>query len=380
MNLWRTDVDPSGWAEKPIDRITWDDNGFREVPVEECRMPMVRMTDIAGHNPLALGAKPKLTPFWGTGKGSLSEFLGREAHYAALLAINSVLAKLGLEVFLVEAFRSARMQVAGFADRFWRESGGPPAPDQIMDIVFGMPPGDFLKRAYSARKGYLENGVVENDAFRDKLGLYLRGAVGRDMKKVAEELGKPVETVVKWYLKYCGNLLPDQGLVLNVAGNNPHGTGLVVDAVLKRIDGDLLFMGAPSDDTGDGMRLKTLHFFEKFEADEFRAEIERDPWSRQYLDDFADEFGTDQPTQQHYEEARRNRRILYHAFREVADAGGYNVDDADGEYWHFDLPVEPGGSGNGCRVKLFDLVGPAVVGSEFAHEDAARLVGRDLIY
>lgn len=378
MNKWRTDVDPSKWADKPIKRIIWDDNGFREVPVEECRMPMVRMEGIAGHNPLALGARPKLTPFWGTGTGALSEMLGREAHYAALLAINSVLAKIGLEVFLVEAFRSARMQASGFADRFWRESGGPPAPDQILDTVFGMQVDAFLKRAYSARKGYLENRIVENDAFRDKLEMHLNGSVGRDFRRVAGELDKPPETVVRWYLTYCANLVPGH-LPLNIAGNSPHGTGMVVDAVLKRIDGDLLYMGAPSDDTGDGMRLKTLHFFENFGLDDFRAEIERDQSSRKYMLDFADESGTE-PTEAHFLEARRNRRILYHAFREVADAGGYNVDDTDGEYWHFDIPTEFGGSGNSCRVKLFDLPGPAVVGSEFAHEDAARLVGRDLIY
>lgn len=367
----------------PMARTHWDDANFDTYPVRDCREPLEIMSDIAGWNALARGAKPRVSPFWGKGTGALKGglMIGRQSLYGALKAINIVLAPYDLELLLVEAMRTAKMQATGFSDVFWRPEGQPMDP---WAVISRMPLPDFLARAYAARKGYLENGIVCEGEIYERTLMEVRTRRANEIVHAAASLGKSPRTVEKWVIKYYANLLGSAYGVLDVAGNRPHGTGAVVDAVLMSKSTKLpVFMGSPSDSTRPDSALATLDYFENHTFADYIAELDEDDVAMAFLADFAADYGTDQPTMEHWRDAKLRRRMMFNAFHYVTGAGGYNVGPNDGEFWHFTVPMMPGGPGDATWMDMMKRdreLEPAVFGSEFAHTEVARLIGPEYVY
>lgn len=350
------------WGKTPIirdtlehtGRLDGDDSGYRDVEISlsdgENPDPMVIVTDVATRPLYAVGATPGLCVYYPGGIGGPDKVLVRKPVAEALVRVDQMLAPYNRKLLVVDGWRPWWVQAA-----LWKYLRA-----QIIGAL-GLEDGN-LSIQQEVEIGLKADDVgsycalVQDQKFEIEMA-YLMDRRGNELSSATAALGKDVNTIATLYLTFEANLGRNE---LKIAEDaiTAHGNGGSVDTWMLDNDGRYVNLGVPFDYVpcpGTQISPAVMNYFEMVTPAEFREQVARDVVLQQY---FA-ELGIAIVTDFVFAQARRERRILYHAMREVG-ASYFSLSTDLGEPWHFNVGNELGGnqfgilpgSGNGCHALL----------------------------
>ncbi|GEM_PF-2514960 len=325
--------------------LAGDDGGYRDVPVRDTGEELVRIDNEIMTRPsydgidevTGLYDKNLVLP---AGTGSV---YARRSVLEALKAVNNYLEKYygrGMQVGVVDAFRSKGRQVAGFSRKAIEVLAGDTQPNVSTIYKAGMiADGTFsLVRPFRDNPAYLE--------FVKDMG------ASKEVIDLAQELGKTPEAVAIDLADVCANLRKVSDVFQNTpatplnidmplnANNNAHAGGGAVDAFLYDAKGRMLNGHVPFDWVGPEAAMDFLEQDGSF--DDFKKRVKENP----ILQDHLEKQGlSGHITPAQWELWRTAQRVMYHVMVCVGStffsdtAANKNTPDFfGGENWHF----EPG--------------------------------------
>ena len=361
-------------------RLDGDDTGYRDVAISpldaEAPDPMVRLDGIPCYPVYARGARPKITPFYGPGVGAPDPIWVRAPVAAALREANDRLADYDRQLLVLDGFRSASVQARLFMDVFERLGEGEGRSIDALSI------GDWIRLGRRADDTASFCRLRAGDSLAGAIDDLRAGPAGDDLRSVAAEMSSDECAVALEYLTYRANHAGDSRF-LDPAANTAHGSGGACDLWLLDLrDGEPVSLGVPFDSTAVPA---VMDYFEWATAADYARAVSGDAPLRHYLA----EFGLDPAsiTAEVMASIRRERRILFHAMRDVG-ATYFSLGRDSGEPWHFNFGNERGGrqatllpgAGNACHSILKDVRDPATGAwtAAWGNATAHRLVEAEL--
>ncbi len=363
-------------------RLEGDDSGYRKVPVspfdESNPDPMETLTTVATRPLYAVGATEGLCTYYPGGLGGPDQVLVRAPIARGLEEADRILATYERKLIVVDGWRPYLTQAA-----LWRylrreivvAEGLQDSTLTIFDEVrIGMKADDV--GSYCA--------AVENEEFGDAKTALIRGMQGSAVESAATKLRKSVDETATLYLTFMANL-GMSALKLQEDAVTAHGNGGAVDLwMTDRSTGKYANLGVPFDyvpPPETDVSPAVINYFEMVELKHYQNMVARDPTLQKYLAYFGVR-GIGDVTQRVFDEAQRERRVLFHTMMTLG--GSYFSLDKDlGEPWHFQLGNERGGrqanetglcgSGNGCHAILKGKA-EAVWSNAVGHRLAAEIL------
>lgn len=204
--------------------------------------------------------------------------------------------------------------------------------------------------------------VVENDEFLAAKAALIDGEQGDEVASAATKLVKSIDAIATLYLTFCANMMRND-LRLQEDAVTAHGNGGAGDVWTINLEtGNYANLGVPFDyvpPPNTDVSPAVINYFdmEEINPEHYRSMVARDPNLQKYLCG----LGINEVTEQVFEEAQRERRIMFHTMMELG-ATYFSLDKDLGEPWHYQLGNERGGrqvnvpelmgSGNGCHAIL----------------------------
>ena len=356
-----------------------DDSGYRKVPIcpldNEDPDPMEEVTTVATLPVYAKGETEGLCCYYPGGIGGPERVLVRAPVARGLEEADQMLKPLGRKLLVVDGFRPYTVQAA-----LWRYLRG-----EII-TARGLKDNELTLRQ-EVEVGLKADDVGSYCALSENLET--EGAITGLMSNMLAEihnaataLGKDAREVATLFVTFQANL-GRNALKLQEDAITAHGNGGAVDLWMVDDRGKFCNLGVPYDyvpPPNTDISPAVINYFEMVEYEHYEAIVARDPTLNKYLAGLAKEV-----TRATFEEARRERRILFHAMMSL---GGtyFSLDKDLGEPWHFQLGNERQGkqsmvaglegSGNCCHAKLKGIsqaVWSNAVGHKLAHDILGKL-------
>ncbi len=352
----------SDFASMPILRPTntftglleGDDSGYRKVPVSpldnEDPDPMedVTVEKLPVYN---VGETKGLCCYYPGGLGGPWKVLVRAPVARGLEEADQMLKPLGRKLLVVDGFRPYTVQAA-----LWRYLR------REIVTARGLHDGDLTLRQ-EVEVGLKADDVgsycaLNENTETEKAITELMSNMLAEIHNTATALGKDAREIATLYVTFQANL-GRNALKLQEDAVTAHGNGGAVDLWMVDNNGKFCNLGVPYDyvpPPNTDISPAVINYFEMVEFEHYEAMCLRDPTLNKYLAGLAKEV-----TRATFEEARRERRILFHTMMLL---GGtyFSLDKDLGEPWHFQLgnerqgkqsqETELAGSGNGCHAIL----------------------------
>ncbi len=325
--------------------LAGDDGGYRDVPVTDAGEDLVRIDGDVMTRPSYDGFDEVTGKF----DNRLVLPAGTEGVYArrsvleALKAANAYLSSRyanGMQIGVVDAFRSKGRQVAGFSRKAIEVLDGNQNPDISMLYKAGITADGTFSSVRPFR-----NNPVYTEFVKDMVS-------SQAVIHLAEELGKSPADVAIDLADICANLrkasdvfpnAPVTPLNMDVplnANNNAHAGGGAVDAFLYDGSGRMLNSHVPFDHVGPEAAMDFLEQDDSFDA--FKTRVKSNPMLREHLEK---QGITGDVTPAQWKIWQQTQRIMYHTLTRVGATffsdTARNIGSPDffgGENWHF----EPG--------------------------------------
>lgn len=358
-------------------RLDGDDTGYRSVAValSDAQDPdlLVRIDGaIPCHPVYAMGARPRVTPFYGGGLGADARVLVRAPVARALDRVRGALRPHRRDLLVLDGWRSASTQARLWSAVYQRLRGEAPKDERagvVAEIGLGRRADDTASYC----------PVVKDGAYAAAVAALKGSRAWDEILAAGSVLDAEPAALVEELVTYRANdgALP---LRLDTSANTAHGSGGACDLWMIDSDTDLpVNLGVPFDSTSPAA---VMDFFEWAAVDRYADLAAADAGLRAYLADFG--LSANHVDEDVFAAIRRERRLLYHA---TASAGAsfFSLGRGCGEPWHFNFGNEDGGKqarllpggGNACHSLLKDVRDPtsgawmAVWGNAAAHALAA---------
>lgn len=361
-------------------KLDGDDTGYRDVTVHESDQEnpdSLVVLDAVRTCPIyANGAVSGITPFYPVGLGASPIMLVRLPVEMALVEADKLLKPYDMALLVVDAWRSATVQAALWRDVFMRlvraDSLAVGNMTSLQWVTYGRRADDTASfcRVVSEDRRYEQVRRRLFDMKADELGV------------AARELGTTVDGVVDELITFMGNHNPDM-FTLDTTATTAHGGGGACDIWLVESGTAVpCNLGVPFDSTDPSA---VMDFFEQSNA--FERYCERVAADAAIRENRSQLTLPDRVTPKEVEDIRANRRVLFHAMREVG-ATFFSLGSQCGEPWHFNFGNERRGrqrdlfpnAGSECHSLLRNIRDPktndwvAVWGNETAHRQAAEIL------
>lgn len=352
-----------------------NDSGYREHPLAECEDDLVIIDHDIKQTPIyAVGAVPKVCPYYGKGIGGGEKLLVRQPVLDQLYEMNEVLHPLDRQVLVLDAYRSPDVQAALFRDLYARAAvtlGLDVKSDSPVDIVrMGLMADDI---ASFASLDMTSDVLSEVEKAK-------QGDVGAALAKFATDEGKDLNEVAELFVTFLANTAR-LALPFSITKPTAHGNGGALDFILADLKGNPTIQGVPFDFAGPSAK---IDYFESMaNMDDYTDAVRKDPMLQQYLRE--NEVNPDLITEdsmegtsaltEYWKMVREERRIWW----SLVKSFGWTIYWL--EPWHAnarrgfgDLPM----SGNTCQAILSGAPS-ACWTNEFAIREAPKTLKLDTV-
>lgn len=335
----------------------WDDSGYREAPIPEETNP-----------DLLVVANERLKCFriyYNNGWDKSDLILLRAPVVNSLELVNKILQPYGLEMLVLDGFRSVYTQAMGWRDTLRRIIKGrdPESLSALELLKFGLQADEIFSYAQVSKKNTFHR-LVDN-CLSDGPLLFDFALANEQLR-----LEKTPREMAALYITFLVNFGKVPSIPLDTAAHTSHGNGGTEDSRLLDIStGREVCLGTPYDWTDTRLcSVDSFEYEDKFELWQ-QAQLELSKMNS-YL---AGCGITEKVTPDDFHRVRDLRRILYWATEQVG-AGRYSQ-----EFWHRTYGNEDG-IGNSCHAMSKKLFGPdgqplVVWGNKAAHEMAVKITG-----
>lgn len=350
-------------------KLDGDDSGYRDVKVAECQQRLVVANDRVQCMPVyAIGAQPRLTPFYKGGIGAPKTVLLRDVAVRKLERANELLLPYRRAIVVLDGMRLAWVQADLWKSVFTRFA---PTVDTL-SLTDWVTLGNKADDTASFCK------LVRDDRFERAFEETMRT---EGLKEMALACEMTSEAFAESAVIFKGNYFRRR-FTLDKKSTTAHGNGSAFDIVMIDLDTGLpVNMGVPFDSTD---MAAVMDFFEFAPLSLYQERVAGDSAIQQYLR----EFGIETVTQEVFDEIQGERRLLFGVMNdESVNASFFSLGKVIGESWHYQVGDEENaefaGAGSGCHSILKNIRDPAngdyvaIFGNEFAHQQAATEFGMD---
>ena len=329
-------------------RIEGDDDGYRDVPVEDDGERVIALSEEDG-----LDLRPiydGVDPIDGSKNDSANlpggidgKMFVRESVAIGLRAFANYLRERhgeSVKPIIIDTFRSYKRQAAGFSGLLDKALGGNRQPNvEEMFKAGRKADGTFSYVRANPNAPELASFMSDIEA---------SGEIGQDLRLLSEKLGSSFETVLLEYTTFCVNLRIRQRLGLSLDIENPYNSDQTGDVIFENnahagaaavdmflgVDGKIASSLAPYDSMGPWAAKEALEDDANFEG--YKREAETDP----ELSGFLQRLGISATTltRDQWEFAKEANRVLHHPTNRMG-ATYYSAANPQngGENWHIEF-------------------------------------------